>query len=71
MGGCDWASECKEPMIWSGGRGKKRPELTDPSCSFSKMDGWVSVFGQNANGTWVEVVKDQVQLMNPVHVLFL
>ena len=41
------------------------------SPSSSKMDGWVSVFGKNLNGTWVEVVKDQVQLVNPVHVLFL
>ena len=34
-------------------------------------DGWVSVFGQNEKGKWVEVVEEQVQLDKPTQVLFI
>ncbi|KAL7413148.1 Lactonase, 7-bladed beta-propeller-domain-containing protein [Mrakia frigida] len=36
-----------------------------------QTDGWVSVFGQTTNGTWIEVVQDQIQLESPTHVLFI
>ncbi|KAL7413074.1 Lactonase, 7-bladed beta-propeller-domain-containing protein [Mrakia frigida] len=34
-------------------------------------DGWVSVFGQDDKGAWVEVVEEQVQLEKATHVLFI
>lgn len=36
-----------------------------------QADGWVSVFGKNSTGSWVEVVQEQIQLDKPTHVLFL
>lgn len=33
-------------------------------------DGWVSVFGQDDKGKWVEVVEEQVKLEKATHVLF-
>ncbi|CDZ98813.1 WD40/YVTN repeat-like-containing domain [Phaffia rhodozyma] len=36
-----------------------------------QTDGWISVFGQDPSGEWVEVVEEQVQVEKPTGVLFI
>ena len=74
MGCCCWAGEfgLKPRKEGRGGGGEVESNRADSRFGVFvvQVDGWVSVFGQTTNGTWIEVVQEQIQLESPTHVLF-